>query len=146
MTERLDVRALNRATLARQFLLERTDVSVLDAVGHLCGLQAQEPQEPFVGLWSRVSSFDPSELSRLLEQRAVVRLHLMRRTVHLVTAEDAWNWRPRHQVLLRQRILGVYARDLTGLDLDELAAQARAEVQERWSETRMAPRDVTDHA
>ncbi|MER7005499.1 winged helix DNA-binding domain-containing protein [Dactylosporangium sp. NPDC000555] len=126
MTERLDARALNRATLARQFLLERTDASALDAVGHLCGLQAQEPQEPFVGLWSRVSGFDPSELSRLLERRAVVRLHLMRRTVHLVTAEDAWNWRPRHQMLLRQRILGVYARDLAGLDLDELAAQARA--------------------
>jgi hypothetical protein len=126
MTERLDARALNRATLARQFLLERTGASVLDAVGHLCGLQAQEPQEPFVGLWSRVRGFDPSELSRLLERRAVVRLHLMRRTVHLVTAEDAWNWRPRHHALLRQRILGVYARDLTGLDLDELAAQARA--------------------
>ncbi|MFG2044809.1 DNA glycosylase AlkZ-like family protein [Dactylosporangium sp. NPDC048998] len=89
MTERLDARAFNRATLARQFLLERTDASVHDAVGHLCGLQAQEPQEPFVGPWSRVSGFDPSELSRLLEQRAVVRLHLMRRTVHLATAEDA---------------------------------------------------------
>ncbi|MET7403406.1 winged helix DNA-binding domain-containing protein [Dactylosporangium sp. NPDC005572] len=126
MTERLDARALNRATLARQFLLERTGASVLDVVGRLCGLQAQEPQEPFVGLWSRVSGFDPAELSRLLEQRAVVRLHLMRRTVHLVTAGDAWDWRPRHQALLRQRILGVYGRDLAGLDLDELAAQARA--------------------
>ncbi|WP_238015760.1 winged helix DNA-binding domain-containing protein [Dactylosporangium sp. AC04546] len=125
-TERLDARALNRATLARQFLLARTGAPVLDAVAHLCGLQAQEPQEPFVGLWSRVRGFDPSELSRLLEERAVVRLHLMRRTVHLVAADDAWSWRPRHQVLLRQRILGVYARDLAGLDLDELAAQARA--------------------
>jgi hypothetical protein len=46
----LDARALNRATLARQLLLERADLPVLDAVAHLCGLQAQEPQEPFPGL------------------------------------------------------------------------------------------------
>ncbi|MGW5071320.1 hypothetical protein ACWEQJ_35630, partial [Streptomyces cyaneofuscatus] len=50
----LDVRALNRATLARQLLLDRADVPPLDAVAHLCGLQAQEPQEPFTGLWSRL--------------------------------------------------------------------------------------------
>jgi hypothetical protein len=48
---RLCARALSRATLARQFLLERADIPVLDAVAHLGGLQAQEPQEPFVGLW-----------------------------------------------------------------------------------------------
>src|SRR5258705_9995450 len=50
----LDTRALNRATLARQLLLDHGDLPVLDAVAHLCGLQAQEPQEPFVGLWSRL--------------------------------------------------------------------------------------------
>ncbi|MEV4326883.1 winged helix DNA-binding domain-containing protein, partial [Microbispora rosea] len=50
----LDSRALNRATLARQFLLDRTDTPVLGVVAHLCGMQAQEPQEPFAGLWSRV--------------------------------------------------------------------------------------------
>lgn len=48
MTDVLDVRALNRATLARQLLLDRGDMTVHDAVAHLCGLQAQEPQEPFV--------------------------------------------------------------------------------------------------
>jgi hypothetical protein len=52
----------------------------------------------------------------------VVRTHLMRRTVHLVTAPDALAWRSRHQTMLRQRVLGVYRRELDGLDLDELAA------------------------
>ncbi|MBV1939002.1 winged helix DNA-binding domain-containing protein [Streptomyces sp. BV286] len=122
----LGPRALNRATLARQLLLDRADVPALDAVAHLCGLQAQEPQEPFVGLWSRLRTFDPSVLSDLLTGRSVVRTHLMRRTVHLVTADDALAWRGRHAAMLRQRVLGTYRRELAGVDLDELAAAGRA--------------------
>lgn len=122
----LDPRALNRATLARQLLLDRADVPALDAVAHLGGLQAQEPQEPFVGLWSRLRSFDPASLSDLLTQRLLVRTHLMRRTVHLVTSEDALAWRARHDAMLRQRVLGTYRRELEGVDLEELAAAGRA--------------------
>ena len=121
----LDARALNRATLARQFLLARTDTPVLAAVAHLCGLQAQEPQEPFVGLWTRLQDLDPADVTAGLEERQLVRAHLMRRTVHLVTADDAWHWRPRHQDLLRRRTVGTYTRELGGTDLDELAAAAR---------------------
>ncbi|GAA5082467.1 hypothetical protein HNP84_009923 [Thermocatellispora tengchongensis] len=122
----LGTRALNRATLARQLLLDHADMPVLDAVAHLCGLQAQEPQEPFVGLWSRLRTFDPAVLSDLLIRRGVVRTHLMRRTVHLLTAEDALAWRARHDGMLRQRVLGTYRRELDGVDLDELAAAGRA--------------------
>nr|WP_062338594.1 winged helix DNA-binding domain-containing protein [Herbidospora sakaeratensis] len=122
----LDNRALNRATLARQLLLDRADLPVLDAVAHLCGMQAQEPQEPFIGLWSRLRGFDPAALSGLLVGRDVVRTHLMRRTVHLVTADDVVAWRARHDAMLRQRVLGVYRRDLADVDLDELAAAGRA--------------------
>ncbi len=122
----LGTRALNRATLARQLLLARADLPVLDAVAHLCGLQAQEPQEPFVGLWSRLATFDPAALSGLLTDRQVVRMHLMRRTVHLLTADDAVSWRPRHDAMLRQRVLGTYRRELAGVDLDEVAAAGRA--------------------
>ncbi|WP_246572372.1 winged helix DNA-binding domain-containing protein [Kineosporia corallincola] len=119
------MRALGRATLARQHLLARTGAPVLDTVAHLGGLQAQEPQEPFVGLWSRLERFAPAELSGLLEERRVVRMHLMRRTVHLMTAQDAHSWRPRHHALLRQKILGVYKNDLSGVDLDQLTARAQ---------------------
>jgi len=121
----LDSRALNRATLARQLLLDRADLPVLDAVAHLCGLQAQEPQEPFVGLWSRLRAFDPAVLEDLLTGRSVVRTHLMRRTVHLMTADDVLAWRARHDAMLRQRVLGVYRRELAGVDLAELAAAGR---------------------
>ncbi|GAB3576432.1 winged helix DNA-binding domain-containing protein [Amycolatopsis endophytica] len=126
MPEVLDARALNRATLARQLLLDRADLPVLDAVTHLCGLQAQEPQEPFVGLWSRLRAFDPAALSDLLTGRRVVRTHLMRRTVHLVTSDDLLAWRTRHDAMLRQRVLGVYRTELDGVDLGELAAAGRA--------------------
>ncbi|MET7404139.1 winged helix DNA-binding domain-containing protein [Streptomyces parvulus] len=122
----LDARTLGRATLARQLLLDRADHPVLDAVAHLGGLQAQEPQEPFVGLWSRLRGFRPPDLSDLLTGRRVVRTHLMRRTVHLVTAEDALAWRPRHDAMLRGRVLGTYRRELEGVDLAELAAAGRA--------------------
>ncbi|MFG2133742.1 winged helix DNA-binding domain-containing protein [Streptomyces sp. NPDC048751] len=122
----LDTRALNRATLARQLLLDRAEAPVLDTVAHLGGLQAQEPQEPFVGLWSRLTAFDPSRLSDLLVRRRVVRTHLMRRTVHLVTADDALAWRARHDPMLRQRVLGTYRRELADVDLDQLAAAGRA--------------------
>ncbi|MFB6555247.1 winged helix DNA-binding domain-containing protein [Streptomyces sp. NPDC056405] len=122
----LDARALNRATLARQLLLDRAGNPVLDAVAHLGGMQAQEPQEPFVGLWSRLRGFEPSALSGLLTERRVVRTHLMRRTVHLVTADDVLAWRARHDAMLRGRVLGTYRRELEGVDLDELAAAGRA--------------------
>ncbi len=121
----LDSRALNRATLARQLLLDRAGLTAFDAVAHLCGLQAQEPQEPFVGLWSRLRAFDPAMLDELVTGRRVVRTHLMRRTIHLVTADDALAWRARHGAMLRQRVLGVYRREFDGVDLDELAAAVR---------------------
>ncbi|MDT0310470.1 winged helix DNA-binding domain-containing protein [Streptomyces sp. DSM 44917] len=122
----LEDRALNRATLARQLLLDRAAMPALEAVAHLGGLQAQEPQEPFAGLWSRLRAFDPAELDGLLTGRRVVRTHLMRRTVHLVTAEDALAWRGRFDGMLRQRVLGTYREVFRGVDLDELAPAGRA--------------------
>ncbi|TML04262.1 MAG: winged helix DNA-binding domain-containing protein, partial [Actinobacteria bacterium] len=54
----MNVRELNRATLARQLLLERRPVDVVDAVDRLGGLQAQEPRPPFIALWSRLEGFE----------------------------------------------------------------------------------------
>ncbi|KDN20200.1 winged helix DNA-binding domain-containing protein [Amycolatopsis rifamycinica] len=125
--ETLSRRALNRATLERQLLLRRAEMSAYDAVEHLAGLQAQAPFPPYFGLWSRLEGFQPAELVELLESRRVVRIALMRGTVHLVTAADALAWRPVVQVIydrdLKQNAL--HARELTGLDHDEVAEAAR---------------------
>ncbi|MFD8786700.1 winged helix DNA-binding domain-containing protein [Kitasatospora sp. NPDC059599] len=122
----LSTRALNRATLARQYLLARTAAPVREAVAHLCGLQAQAPQEPFTGLWSRLHAFTPDRLDRVLTDRHVVRTHLMRRTVHLVTGDDALAWRARHDTMLRQRVTATYRRELAAVDPDDVAAAGRA--------------------
>jgi hypothetical protein len=87
-------RALNRALLERQFLLRRADVSVAAAIEHLVGLQAQAILPPYQGLHSRIEAFDPHELGRMLTDREVVRILLMRGTVHMVTARDALVLRP----------------------------------------------------
>ncbi|MFF0224271.1 winged helix DNA-binding domain-containing protein [Streptomyces sp. NPDC004629] len=131
----LDNRALNRATLARQHLLTRGDTSMPEAVAHLCGLQAQEPHEPFIGLWSRLADFTPAQLDEALTGRTVVRTHLMRRTVHLVTSDDALAWRARHDTMLRGRVLGTYRRELAGIDLDEVAAAGRAAMADQQPRT-----------
>ena len=120
----LDDRALNRSLLARQRLLERADLTVVGALKQVVGLQAQEPLEPYVGLWSRLRHFEPAQLVEPLVTRAVVRTVLMRRTLHLVTAEDCLALRPLHQPMLVKRMHGSLARRLPGVDGDELAAAA----------------------
>ncbi|MDQ4118762.1 MAG: winged helix DNA-binding domain-containing protein, partial [Actinomycetota bacterium] len=71
----------------------------------------------------------------LLTGRRVVRTHLMRRTVHLVTAADALAWRSRHDAMLRQRFAGVYRTELDGLDLDQVAVATRELMADRESRT-----------
>jgi hypothetical protein len=93
VTDVLSRRELNRATLVRQHLLERAPAGALDMIEHLAGMQSQAPLAPYVGLWTRLRDFVPDELSTLTEQRKVVRIHLMRATVHLVSARDALDWR-----------------------------------------------------
>ncbi|MGH9001877.1 MAG: DNA glycosylase AlkZ-like family protein, partial [Acidimicrobiia bacterium] len=74
----LSERALNRATLARQLLLRRSPAEPLDAVRHLVGLQAQNPLDPYLALWSRLDPFDPDGLGRLVEDGSLVRIVVMR--------------------------------------------------------------------
>jgi len=127
VSDLLSVRALNRATLARQLLLERADMTALDAVEHLVGMQAQIPHDPYLGLWSRLASFDPAALGRLLVERKVVRIVVMRGTIHLVSADDCLALRP-----LMQPVLDAELRRhpqsgpaLEGVDVEPVLAYVR---------------------
>ena len=119
----LSPRALNRATLARQLLLRRANMSALEAVEHLVGMQAQAPDAPYVGLWTRLEYFAPDELVTLMHARGVVRTSLMRATVHLVSDRDATGLRPLVQrVLERSFASQQFARNLAGVEMAELVA------------------------
>ncbi|MFI6847874.1 winged helix DNA-binding domain-containing protein [Kitasatospora sp. NBC_00085] len=127
----LGPRALGRALLARQHLLDRATMTAADLVRHLGGLQAQAaPQPPYLGLLCRLEGFATEELTALIEQRQVVRIALQRGTIHLVTADDCLTLRPLLQPQLDQGLRGTYGKQLAGLDLDALADEARALVEE----------------
>lgn len=84
----LSDRELNRALLARQFLLRRATIPPVTAIERLAGLQAQWAPAPYVGLWSRLAKFAIADLEAALAKRTVVKATLMRGTLHLVSARD----------------------------------------------------------
>lgn len=127
----LSQRALNRALLARQMLLHRWQLSAAGAIERLGGMQAQAPNAPYVGLWTRLEGFQHAELARLMEARQVVRIALMRATIHLVTARDCLALRPVVQPVLERSLKGTFGRRLAGLDTPALAATGRALVEEQ---------------
>jgi len=128
----LSRRALNRALLARQLLLRRRRMPVTDVIEHLVGMQAQEPPDPYVALWSRLDRFQPVQLGRLISERHAVRGGLMRATIHLVTARDCLAFRPLVQpVLKRTWSTPERRRDTDGIDVAEILSTARAIVEEQ---------------
>ena len=129
--EPISQRALNRATLERQQLLRRSPMSVVAMVEQLVGLQAQTPHTAYVGLWDRIEGFMPDQLADRILDRAVVRMALMRGTIHLVTAEDAWGLRPLMQPVLDRVQRGNFDKRLSGIDRDALVATGRAFVTEQ---------------
>ena len=124
---KLTLRALSRATLARQLLLKRERVSAQDVIARLAGMQAQVPKPPFIGLWTRIEDFDAAELRALIAKRKVVRSTLMRGTIHLVTAEDFLAWR-----MPIQPVLDIGRGAIAGEQpLDKLTPVARAFFEEK---------------
>jgi hypothetical protein len=129
----LTIRDLNRATLARQLLLERTALPAADAIERLVGMQAQVPMDPYIGLWTRLKSFDPVELSDLLTSRNAVRASLMRATIHLVTARDMRTLRPLMEPVIQRMFWtgSPFGRAIKGVDTEALVAMVRVLIEER---------------
>ena len=122
----LSTRELNRATLQRQMLLQRARKKVPAALEHLVGMQAQAPDAPYVGLWTRLENFSTGDLAGLIEARKAVRAPLMRATVHLVTAADCALLRPWVQSIQERTFSSQqFARKLKGTDLGKVIAEGR---------------------
>jgi len=127
----LSNRALNRALLERQLLLRRSRQSPLETIERLVGLQAQVPNSPYLALWSRLNNFRLDDLTTLITARRVVRLALMRSTIHMVSARDCLALRPLVQPVQDRGLAGAFGRRLAGIDLGSLAKAGRALVEER---------------
>jgi Winged helix DNA-binding domain len=91
VTERtLTTRELNRALLARQFLLERSPLPMVTIIERMGGLQTQYAPSGYIGLWSRMRNFRRDALTEALNQRRVIQGSLLRSTIHMVSARDYW--------------------------------------------------------
>jgi hypothetical protein len=133
----LTTRALNRATLERQMLLRRAELPVLEAIERLIALQAQLPNPPYVGLWTRLEGFEKSHLTRLIEKRRVVRSTMLRATQHLVTARDYLQLRPVLQPMIDRACRHTHDKGTAGIDREALLAAGRTLLAER-------PRTITE--
>jgi hypothetical protein len=132
VTERiLTLRELNRATLARQCLLERASLAAPDAIEQLAGLQAQVNNPPYIGLWTRLRDFRRADLTAAIERRAVVRGALLRSTLHLATAADYPLLWPAIQPALERALRSFFGKEVRDLDLAPLVAAARSALAER---------------
>ncbi|MGW4241662.1 winged helix DNA-binding domain-containing protein [Nocardia sp. NPDC004722] len=122
----LSLRTLNRTLLLRQKLNERVTMPAADLIHHLVAVQAQEPNWPYIGLWTRLADFRHDDLASLLRDRTVVRATMIRRTVHLATAAD-YRWLyPTVRPDIERTLRSFYLRDATaGLDIAEFASTAR---------------------
>jgi len=116
--------SLNRAVMARQMLIAREKITPVRAIERLAGLQAQVARPPYVGLWTRISGFERSDLTKALVKRSVVRGTAMRGTIHLLSARDYLAWRPALQPMLSLGLQSIFS-ETADLDLVPVLSAAR---------------------
>jgi hypothetical protein len=117
----LSQRALNRALLARQLLLDRAELSLPDVLEQIGGIQAQYAPAMYVGSWTRVAGLKRSEVTRALEERHAIQATLMRSTIHLVAPGDYWPF----ALAVREARRRLWLRSVRGHTAAKMAGAAR---------------------
>ena len=133
------MRALNRALLARQLLLERSEAALPAALEQIAGIQAQYAPAMYVGAWTRRAGFERDSLTRALEQRTVIEATLMRSTIHLVSAADYWPF----AVATRQARRESWMRAVRGPTPSQMAGAAR-KLRRRLADGPMHRKDIEE--
>jgi hypothetical protein len=118
-------RELNRALLARQGLLEPLDDPLPRVLERVAGIQAQYAPSMYIGLWSRMRSFERDQLSTALQNRTVVQGTLLRGTIHLVSREDYWPFAVAVRQELREWFVNMTKGDPPAAELDRAATTVR---------------------
>jgi len=124
----LTQRVLNRALLARQLLLERSTLSLTDALEQTGGLQTQYAPAGYIGLWSRLEGFERPMLTRALEERRAIQATMMRSTIHVVSATDYWPMTVGVRRVRREWFANVGRGAIGALDMDAAADASREEL------------------
>ena len=139
----LSRRELNRATLARQGLLEPiSSGSIADAVRRAGSLQAQHPEWPPVALWSRAGNRAIDGLPAALRDHSVVRAALMRITVHIVAASDFWAMSALAQPLRHLQFRSIFKADAVDSPLGRRLSAGHAAVRAALRERPLRIRDM----
>jgi len=95
-------------------------------------MQAQVPNSPYVGVWTRLDGFEPTQLADLISQRHAVRLGIMRNTLHLVTARDCIALRPLFSPVLERSLhASPFGRNLVGMETEPLIRYATSLMKEK---------------
>jgi hypothetical protein len=127
-TETLTERRLNRALLARQLLLGRSDLPLTEVLEQVGGIQTQYAPSAYIGLWSRMADFDRARLTSALEDRNAVQATLMRMTIHTVSAGDFWPMALAIRESRREWFARVNRGEMAGIDMDAAAGEVRREL------------------
>lgn len=130
MPATLSLRTLNRTYLHRQMLLDRADMDIAAAVEQVVGLQAQIPNPPYIGLWTRLRAFSRADLTARMEQRQIVRAPFWRSTLHVISAADYQRFRPLVEPALVKALSAFFGDRARGLNREALLTAARAALSE----------------
>ena len=120
----LTLQQLNRATLARQLLLERSQLAVAPAVAQVAGLQAQVQNPPYIGLWTRLVDLRREAVTEAMERREIVRATMMRSTIHLATGDDYLVFWPALRPALVKALRAFFGDRARRLDIPSIVAAA----------------------
>ncbi len=124
----LGQRALNRALLARQMLLERSAASLTEVMERMGGIQMQYAPAGYIGLWSRMREFERPMLTAALEERRAVQGTMMRATIHTVSAADYWPMMAGIRRINREWFGKVQAAAIGDTDMEAVGSAVREEL------------------
>lgn len=124
------LQALNRATLARQGLLNRLSLSPVAAAGRFGWLQAQVVAPPALSLWARLEGLRREAVLKAIHARQLVRAPFLRNTLHIVPADDYLQFWPLVQPALARAFASFFRPHQRAFDLSAALAAARALLEE----------------